>query len=95
MKTPENLMPFFTTEEAWTQESLPPCQTAPIIPTRKPTSRPASPKKLTQSKLPFTSQASKDNQQGTAEDDTTFHTAVADTPPHNHAPLHFPAHPLL
>ena len=43
-KTPENSMPYFPTEETWTQEILPPCQMAPIVRTRKPVSQPSSPK---------------------------------------------------
>jgi len=50
-------MPYFPTEETWTQASLPPRQTAPIVQTRRPISCPPTPKQLMQTKLPFTPRA--------------------------------------
>ena len=35
-RTPENTMPYFPTEEEWTQVPLPPKATGPIVPTRPP-----------------------------------------------------------
>ena len=37
-RKPENLLPYFPTEEAWTQDPLPPPPSGPIVPTRRPTS---------------------------------------------------------
>jgi len=97
-KTPENSMPYFPTEETWTQELLPLRQTAPIVRTRKPASQPSSPKRLTQTRLPFTLQALKRSQESNvdADGDSTYHTAAPDSPPRDQAPVTFPnLSPLL
>ena len=98
-RTPENSMPYFPTEETWTQATLPPCQTAPIVKTRQPISHPPTPKQLMQTKLPFTPRAPSTSQENNADADTTYHSVTMEAPPPSPTepiPLNFPClSPLL
>ena len=85
VKTPENSMLYFPTEETWTQVPLPSHQTTPIVKTRCPIPHPPMPKQLTQTKLPFTPQAPTRNQENNADTDSSFHSVSEEAPP---PPLH-------
>ena len=86
-RTPENTMPYFPTEEEWTQVPLPPKATGPIVPTRPPTAPTAPPpprNKPQQTKI--------NNYYGTSQKKTTQPPTNSSARPSSPSPTSTPTH---